>query len=77
MKIQLEQIRGSLRRKVDMTVSELELAGNTIIAYFLFDDVDHEYSWRSKGKHIAIRYKTPDSQRHEYHDKAVYFLKSR
>ena len=75
MKIQLEQIKGTLRERVDDSITQLQADGNTIIAYFCFKDIDHQYSWRSKGKFIAIRYTTPNCRFQEYHDKRVYFQK--
>ena len=77
MKIELEQIKGTLREKVDNAISQLQADGNTIIAYFFFKDIDHQYSWRSKGKFIAIRYTTPNCKFQEYHDKRVYFKKTK
>lgn len=77
MKIELDQIKGTLREKVDNAVSQLQADGNTIIAYFFFKDIDHQYSWRSKGKFIAIRYTTPNCKFQEYHDKRVYFKKTK
>jgi predicted metallopeptidase len=77
MKIKLEQIKGTLREKVDNAISQLQVDGNTIIAYFCFNDVDHQYSWRSKGKYIAIRYTTPNCEFQQYHDKPVYFEKKK
>lgn len=77
MKIQIEQIKGNLRTKVDNAILELESKGNKVIALFLFNDIDHQYSWRSKGKYIAIRYTTPNCAFQEYHDKPIYFAKTK
>ena len=76
MKIQLEQIKGTLRQRVDAAISKLELEGCEISSFFLFDDIDHQYAWRSKGKYIAIRYVAPHHGFQEYADKAI-FLKTK
>jgi hypothetical protein len=76
MKIQLEQIKGSLRERVDIAISKLESQECKIVAFFLFNDIDHQYSWRSKGKYIAIRYNAPHHGFQQYDDKAI-FLKTK
>ena len=75
MKIKLEQIKGNLREKVENAIIELKNNGNTIGSFFLFEDKDSQYSWRNKGKYIAIRYTTTNCKFQEYHDKKVYFGK--
>jgi hypothetical protein len=76
MKIQLEQIKGTLRDMVDADILKLESEGCQVCAFFLFDDIDHQYSWRSKGKYVAIRYIAPHHGFQEYADKAI-FLKTK
>lgn len=73
MKITREQIKGKLKERVDIAIADLEAKGFVIIAYFAFTDVDHQYAWRSKGKFIAIRYKTPECGFQQYHDKNIYY----
>lgn len=77
MKIQLEQIKGALRNRVDAAILQLQQEGCEIGAFFLFDDIDHQYAWRSKGKYVAIRYTSPTSGFQQYHDKAVYLKKAK
>lgn len=77
MKIQLEQIKGKLRDRVDAAISELEAKECKVIAFFLFKDIDHEYGWRSKGKFIAIRYVAPHHEFQQYEDKRIYFEKGK
>ena len=72
MKIQLEQIKGTLKERVDVAISKLESEQCKIVAFFLFDDIDHQYSWRSKGKYIAIRYNAPHHGFQKYDDKRIY-----
>ena len=75
MKIQIEQIKGSLRDKVDSCISELQEQSCNVIAIFLFKDIDTQYSWRSKGKYIAIRYVAPYHEFQQYEDKRIYLGK--
>ena len=75
MKIQLEQIKGTLRNRVDDAISQLEQKDCKVIALFLFKDIDHQYSWRSKGKYVAIRYTAPHHGFQQYDDKRIYFEK--
>ena len=77
MKIQLEQIKGKLRDRVDAAISELQQNDCKVIAFFFFKDIDHEYGWRSKGKFIAIRYVAPYHGFEQYADKRVYFEKAK
>lgn len=77
MKIQLAQIKGSLRAKVDEAIVDLDNKNCNIIAFFLFEDIDHEYLWRSKGMFIAIRYVAPYHGFQQYDDKRIYFKKSK
>lgn len=72
MKIQLEQIKGTLRERVDIAISKLESEGCVVGSFFLFNDIDHQYSWRSKGKYIAIRYTAPHHGFQKYDDKRIY-----
>ena len=72
MKIQLEQIKGTLRERVDVAISKLESEQCKIVAFFLFDDIDQQYSWRSKGKYVAIRYNAPYHGFQKYDDKRIY-----
>jgi len=75
MKIQLEQIKGTLRDRVDAAISQLEQQDCKVIAFFLFKDIDHQYAWRSKGKYISIRYTAPYHGREQYDDKKIYLEK--
>ena len=72
MKIKLQQIKGDLKIKVENSILELEDKGYIVGSLFLFNDIDFQYSWRSKGKYIAIRYTAPNSGFQEYHDKKIY-----
>jgi len=73
MKITIDQLKGKLRERVEKAISELEGKGYTVCSFFAFKDVDHQYSWRSKGKFIAIRYTTPECGFQQYHDKNIYY----
>jgi hypothetical protein len=75
MKIQLEQIKGTLKDRVNTAVSELERQNCKVIAFFFFKDIDHQYSWRSKGAYIAIRYAAPFHDSQGYDDKRIYIKK--
>lgn len=73
MKIELNQLRGSLRSKVEAAIQDLQAKGCKVVALFFFNDTDREYSWRSKGKFIAIRYVAPHHGFQQYDDKEIYF----
>ena len=75
MKIQLEQIKGTLRDRVDAAISQLENEKCEVIAFFKFKDIDHQYSWRSKGTYVAIRYVAPHHGFQQYADKRIYLEK--
>jgi len=75
MKIQPEQIKGLLKDRVNAAVSELEQQNCKVIAFFFFKDIDHQYSWRSKGAYIAIRYVAPFHDSQGYEDKKIYIKK--
>ena len=75
MKIQLEQIKGTLRDRVDVAISQLENEKCEVIAFFKFNDIDHQYSWRSKGTYVAIRYVAPHHGFQQYADKRIYLEK--
>jgi hypothetical protein len=75
MKIQPEQIKGLLKDRVNAAVSELEQQNCKVIAFFFFKDIDHQYSWRSKGAYIAIRYVAPFHAFQQYEDKRIYIKK--
>ena len=75
MKIKLDQIKGALRDRVELAISQLESEKCRVIAFFLFKDTDHDYSWRSKGKYIAIRYQAPFHDWSQYEDKKIYLKK--
>jgi putative lipoic acid-binding regulatory protein len=74
MKIKLEQIKGTLRERVDKAISELEQKDCKVIAFFLFEAKCHDYAWRSRGKYISIRYVAPYHYREQY-DAVQVFLK--
>ena len=77
MKIQLAQIKGTLRNKVDEAICKLEVEKCEVIAFFKFQDIDHQYSWRSKGMYIAIRYIAPYHEFQQYEDKRIYFKQAK
>lgn len=73
MKITLEQINGTLRERVEKAIDEKKLEGFEIIGLFKFVDVDHQYSWRSKGKFISIRITKPEMGFQNYTSKNIYY----
>jgi hypothetical protein len=75
MKVKLDQIKGALRDRVDFAIAQLESENCKVVAFFLFKDIDHQYSWRSKGKYIGIRYQAPFHDWSQYEDKKIYLKK--
>ncbi len=73
MKIKIEQIKGSLRDKVETTIEQLKKDGFEIVGIFKFVDVDFQYQWRSKGKFISIRITKPEMGFENYTSKDIYY----
>lgn len=73
MKINLEQIKGTLRERVEKVIDEKKSEGFEIIGLFKFTDIDHQYPWRSKGKFISIRITKPEMGFQNYTAKNIYY----
>ncbi len=73
MKITLEQIKGTLRERVEKAIAEKKSEGFEIIALFKFTHIDHQYSWRNKGKFISIRITKPEMGFQNYTSKDIYY----
>lgn len=70
MKITIDKIKGSLKAKVQLAIDK---AGeDNVIGLFAFNDIDHQYPWRSKGPFISVRIKTESG----YTSTNIYYKKA-
>jgi hypothetical protein len=74
--ITIDQIRGKLRLRVENAIKKASEQGFIVFQIRAAVDIDHEYSWRSRGKYIAIRLIKPediDNKHCNYHTEDIYY----